>query len=184
MEPRARGILIRGFADAARDLWGEEGLRKTTVRLPADVHAATVDRMVIAVEWVPESYVVAWHNAVLAGPCARDAEELRRWIRHATDLSFGRIRRLFLRIATPDLLMRKAAELWRHDHTTGELVTSRRGATAHAVLRDHPYVRDPVASLVIAEVFRHILALSRLEDVHETHKREGESLVVRLSWRG
>jgi hypothetical protein len=182
MEPRARGILLLGFVEAIQSLWGEEGLRKTTLRLPSDVHAATVERIVLAVEWVPEAYVVAWHHAVLEGPCARNEAELRRWIQHATDRAFGQVRRLLLRVVTPELLLRKAAELWRHDHTTGELASSREGKTALAVLHDHPYVRDPVASVVIAEVFRHILSLSHLKNVRETHKREGDSLVVRLAW--
>ena len=86
------------------------------------------------------------------------------------DNGFGRVRKLFLAMATPHLLAAKAAELWRHDHSTGDLVTERTSdSSATMILRDHAYLATPLSRLSIAEICRYAVSLSHVDDVAVTH---------------
>jgi hypothetical protein len=95
------------------------------------------------------------------------------------------VRRAFLSFATPVLLAQRAAELWRHDHTHGQLVLDpdesipgRRRVT----LTEHPFVETPLSRTSFAEVMRYVLSLSRARNVRETHALSAGALVVDLTW--
>jgi len=184
-EPMTRGTVLHSSIEACRELWGEPGLRDALGRLPADVREAATAGDFSALRFYPTRYVNAWDEAKMAGPAGGDEDAFRRSVARGMELGFGRVRRVFLSFATPMLLAQRAAELWRHDHTHGELdvdSSARDEGRARVTLVGHPFIETPLARLAFAEVVRHLLSMSRARNVRETHAHTGESLVVALSW--
>jgi hypothetical protein len=87
--------------------------------------------------------------------------------------------------ATPPRLAERAAELWRHEHTHGTLRIESSDAArgdARLALRDHPFVREPLARIAISEGIRTVLSLSRAHNVRERHAVLNEVLFITLHW--
>lgn len=188
-ESMTRGTILHSVATAVRDLWGDDGLRDATERLPDETRTATTGADFESLGFYPTRYILDWNVAVMDGPAGGDEREFRRTVARSIDLGFGRIRRVFLSFATPTLLAQRASELWRHDHTHGRLVLDpdesvpgRRRIT----LTGHPFVSNPLARMAFSEVLRRVLSLSRVRNVRETHSLKsattGDSLVIVLTW--
>ena len=181
--PFARGSVIHGFRAAAVELWGEGGLALVGERLPLATRMATLDAMVLPFEWVPLEHAVAWHDAVWAGPARADEGELSRFIARSIDLGFGRFKSAFFSNVTPERLVDHAQDLWRYQHTHGEVSVAIDGTTGTVVLRDHPYVGHAASRRVTAETYRHIVTMTGGRDVRTAWGVSGVTLVVQLSWR-
>lgn len=182
-----RGTLLHSVAAGVLDVWGPEGLRDVTARLPEETRAATTGPAFTLLSWYPTRYVMDWDVAKMAGPARGDEAAFRRSVTRSIDLGFGRIRRALLSFATPVLIAERAAELWRHDHTHGLLsVDSAERSQGHArvTLTDHLFTTTPLARMAFAEVTRHVLSLSRARNVRESHdpSGDGDALVITLTW--
>ncbi len=88
--------------------------------------------------------------------------------------------------------MTRAPELWRWQHTHGELaaVVDADGAGGVVTLKDHPYVEHPTSRRVTAESYRCIVTLAGGRDVRVAWGdrltgplSRARELVVQLSWR-
>jgi hypothetical protein len=181
--PSARGSVIHGFRAAALDLWGEGALGLVGERLPLATRVATLDQMVLPFEWLPLEHVVAWHDAVWSGPARADEGQLARFIGRSIDLGFGRFKSAFFSGVTPERLVDRAQELWRYQHSQGEVTVAIDGTTGTVMLRDHPYVGHAASRRVTAESYRHIVTLAGGRDVKTAWGVSGATLVVQLSWR-
>jgi hypothetical protein len=184
-ESCARGTILLALRSAAVTLWRDAGLEAIRSRLPADAAIELFDRPIVADAWIPERYVMAWFKAVFGGPARANAAVFRTFLDRMMDHGFGRVRRFFLTMVTPQLMLQKAPDLWRHDHSHGELIVQTL-ADKHCivVLRDHAYTKTPLSRLAIAEIYRYAMALSRASGVEETHRIDDYGqLNVRISWR-
>jgi len=143
------------------------------------------DRPIVADAWMPEHYVTDWFEAAFGGPAQSNAAVFRTFLDRMMDHGFGRVRSFFLSMVTPQMLIQKAPDLWRHDHSCGELIVQTI-AEQHCVvlLRNHVYTKTPLSRLAIAEIYRYVLALSRAAGVEETHRVDDDGqLNVRISWK-
>jgi hypothetical protein len=188
-DPHARGSVIHGFRAAVVDLWGEQALDALASRLPLATRVATVDALVLPFEWVALEHVVAWHDAIWSGPCRGDESELARLVGRSIELGFGRFKAAFFSGVTPERLVSRAPELWRWQHTHGDLAAAVEGNSGTVVLRDHPYVDHANSRRVTAESYRYIVTMVGGRDVRAawgdrtaTTSRARE-LVVQLTWR-
>jgi hypothetical protein len=184
-ESLTKGTILHSLAAAVRDLWGDDGARALAAELPEETAAATTGAELVPIRWYPTRYLLDWNAAMMEGPARRDEEAFRRCVDRSMDLGFGRVRRAFLALATPTLLGKRAAQLWRHEHTHGSLAIVTEGLapnTARVTLADHPFVTTAYSRVAIAEVMRHLLSLSRAHDVRETHAAHGDALVITLRW--
>lgn len=179
---RVRGHTMLAFREAARELFGEQGLTRIGSRLPTSMLTRIDQRS----EWVPAEFVVAWAEAAWDCLLAHDEVALARYIDRMIDLGFGRVRRLLLAIATPQGVVRRATELWRGELTDGRLVSYGTSPTsARMVLHDHPFLESALLRAIVAEAFRYSLALAGAKDAVAHHEGElGGPLVVSLSWSG
>ncbi len=183
-EPQSRGTILHSQKVSLEMQWGEAGLRSVLERLTPEVREATTGPSFTPLGWYPTRYVVAWIEAIHDGPARRDEAALRKGVDLAIDLSFGRIRRVFLRFATPVLLAERAAALWRREHTHGSLTMDNDLAERRATvtLRCHPFTATFASRVVTAEIFRYVLSLSRAHNVRESHALHGDALRVTLLW--
>lgn len=183
-EPLSRGTIVASIGPAARDVWGDAAWQRVIERLPRETATATTGANLISLQWYPTRYLLDYEQAIFDGPAKRDEEAFRRYVRRRIDMGFGRVRRTFLRFATPERLVTKASQLWRHDQTHGVLkVDLFADGQARLSLRGHPYVPSPLSRMSTAEVMRHILSLSRYRDVRETHALVEDALVITLLWK-
>jgi len=183
-EARAHQQILVAKRAAALALWGETGLARIAAKLPEETRRETIDAPIIAETWIPERWILDWHEAVFRGPAKGDEAALRRFAAEVVQQGFGRVRRVLVKLATPATMASRAAELWRDEHTHGELIARVDKHTAELTLRDHPYVAAPYAGVVMAESMRHAGSLSaRAADVTAQHRRDGDGLVISLAWR-
>jgi hypothetical protein len=178
-----RGSIIHGFREAAVDLWGEKALAHVGERLPMATRVATLDEMVLPFAWLPIEHVVHWHDAVWSGPARADEGELARFISRSIDLGLGRFKSAFFSGVTPDRLIERAQQLWRYQHSHGDVTVAVDGTTGTVTLRDHPYVNHATSRRVTAESYRHIVGMAGGKDVRAAWGVSGTALVVQLSWR-
>jgi hypothetical protein len=149
---------------------------------------ATLDTLVLPFEWVPIEHVIEWHDAIWSGPVRADERELARVVARAIELGFGRFKSAFFAGITPERLVERAQELWRWQHTHGEVTISVEGTSAAVMLKGHPYVDHPSSRRVTAESYRHIVSMTGVRDVRAAWGAVGStggfaSLLVQLSWR-
>jgi len=183
LEMLARGTIFVGFREATLKLWGKAGLEHVAALLPDDVRSTTVDRTVSDVAWLPESYVLAWYQALWSGPCRGSRELFIPVLNRMMDFSFGRVRKGLLALANPSKMIVKAGALWRFDHTHGDLTVEAAEGAAQVRLENHPYTEHALSCMAIAEIWRYCVALCRARGVTETHYREPSgALVVRVRW--
>ena len=181
-EPLAHRRTVVGLRPAVEEIWGKVGVDAVRTAMPGDFLASTAG-MVPSDEWVPVSFVVAWNDAVWEGPAARDKRAYREYVKGTINHGFGRVRKFFLTLATPELLVEKATEMWRAEYTTGEL-TSKLDAPGRAtfLLKQHPFATNPTSSEALAEAFRCVGAYTTKAPIKQTFSREGQALRIQLIW--
>ena len=182
-EPSARRVIFAGFRASANRLWGPSGLEAIGARMPADARHATVDAIIITSEMLPEKYVMAWYEAVWAGPAQRQQPVFCEFLDRMMDHGFGRIRKVLLSLVSPTQLATKAPDLWQHDHDTGVLTSAVEDNVSTFVLRNHLYTTTPLSRLAIAEIYRYALSLARgVQVATQNHGLEQDgSLRVRVT---
>jgi hypothetical protein len=182
-EPCALGHRVVDTREATRDLWGDDAVATVMARLGPE-ERAIFERGAHVPTWVPERVYVAWMREVWAGPCAGDAKDLARWANHVTDRGFGFARRMLMSLASPWLILRRAGDLWRGEHTHGTLAATPLGGTsARFVLSDHPFAEHDFTRLAVSESFRYIIERCHTKWTTQTHERaEDGSLRVLIRW--
>src|SRR5262249_47799340 len=129
-ESSCRGSQFLAFRSAVLEMWGEFGWREVTAALGPDARELLLRAPVSPIDWVPERHMMELSEAVFAGPVGGGDDAYRRFVTKMIDHGFGRIRRFVLQLAPPELLLGRAPDLWRHDHTHGELSVSYAGSQA------------------------------------------------------
>jgi hypothetical protein len=178
--PSALGGRVVDTREATRDVFGDAGLERVLASLTPEAHAVFTG---VAPKWVPELVYLAWTRGVWEEPAAHNSAMLARWVDRLTDRGFGTARRMLMSLASPWVIVRRAGALWRGEHSHGELtIVPHAGKAARFELRDHPFVDDELGATAISEAFRYILFRCRASWVTESHKRDGDALLVELRW--
>jgi hypothetical protein len=182
--PQARRTIFVGFRASAQERWGATGLAEIGARLPDDVREATLSLPSIHAEMLPEAHVLAWYQAAWEGPAGRDRNAYNRFLQGMMNHGFSKVRRALLQFASAQQITRKASELWRHDHNTGELrYVSGDQHSAVVCLSDHVYLATPLARSSVVEILRYAGSLGQNRDVRASYTLESPSLLqVVLSW--
>ncbi len=182
VESLQKRYYFRAAIDATRDLWGDDGLADVAARMPARERAEFFAEPLP--EWSPTRAMIAFNFALWEGPAGRDKPLYFTWVRRVTDLSFGRVRKLFLSMATPERLVLGAGEMWKADQNVGTLVGHVEGRCGTLVLRDHPYTETPQARAGISEMLRYILELSRAKAPVSSHALVAPGVLrIKIRWK-
>ncbi len=181
-EPLTRRKNVLGFRTACERTWGTGAYEQTLALLPNDVREATAGLLPME-EWVPEAFVVAWVGAVWRGPAKQDEATIRRYVASTVAHGFGHVRRLFLRVLTPDIFAKRGPDLWREEHSTGVLEAKLVGERLVRLrLSDHPYIETPLMRIAVAEALRFTTSLTRAKNVTEKHAPRGTPLLIDIAW--
>lgn len=183
-EPCSRAVNFAAYREATRALWGESAVEDLVRAMPDDAGRAFLLAGGAGDAWVAERHVIALGDAAWDGPCGRDRATFHRWVDHMIDYGFGRVRRVLLSLANPPMLLRRAPDLWREDHTHGTFgYVPLAVDSARITLRDHPYIDSPVQRDAFAEALRHAMSLCNIRGVtaEETPAPRGALYVV-LRW--
>lgn len=171
------------YRSAVREIFGELGWSEVVAALPTEARRELVERPVSPISWIPERHMLALSEAIFEGPAARSERAYVELLREMVNQGFGRLRRFLVRFAPPGIVLARAPEFWRHDHSDGELVVHPGERTTRVEIRGHVYATTELARMTAAETFRIILTLTRAEDVtcaqRLLHDRTFE---VSLSW--
>ncbi len=182
-EPCSRGTIFVAYREATRALWGDEAIERLVRAMPEDAGRAFLSTQ-SSDEWVPERHVITIADAAWDGPCERDRVTFHRLIDQMIELGFGRVRRILLSLANPPILLRRAADLWREDHTHGTFgYVPLAVDAARITLRDHPYVDSPVQRDAFGEGLRYAMSLCNVRSVTaEATPAPPGALYVLLRW--
>ena len=183
-EPSARATQLLAFRSAAVTLWGMAGWQTVVDRLPEDARESLApSRLLVAVGWVPERHLVTLAQAVFDGPAHGSEEAYREFVHGVIARGFGRIRRVLVQFASPATVLKRAPELWRHDHTHGELEVEILPSGAVATLT-HPVIPStPLSCTTATEMFRAVLCLTRARNVRAEHSlTRRDRLRVSFQW--
>jgi hypothetical protein len=182
-EPCTRFFMVSAYRDATRVLWGEAGVtRLAAALLPSEATLLLSSQP--PETWIPTRQFELITQAGYYVLCERHTPTFHRWVDHVVELGFGRTRRLLLSLANPPMLLRRAAELWREDHTHGTLgYVPLAVDAARLTLRDHPFVSSPVQRMAIAEGLRHAMSMTNVRSVTaEESTGPANALHVVLRW--
>ena len=182
-ESLCRGTQFFAFRSAVFELWGELGWSEVTAMLSSEAQTSLLKAEVSPVGWIAERHMMALSEAVFAGPSSRQEDVYLRFVTKMIAHGFGRIRRFLVRFAPPELLLERAPDLWRHDHTHGKLSVHVEGQRAHVQLRDHIHTTTELSRLTASESFRCALSQTRALNVRGAHRLdEHGGLDILLEW--
>ncbi len=185
-EQKTKGIVLHAMRLAVLDVWGEAGLAVVAAHVSKDTREQTVEAPLSPLAWVPERFLIEWHEATWKGLARHDEAALCRTIDRRIDFGFGRVRRALLSLVDPEGVIRRATELWKHDHTHGALSVTmgEDGHSVTATLSNHIFCKHRIARRAFAETIRYIANCCRgVKQAKETHSPEGADLVLHVSWQ-
>ena len=171
-----------GFRTACERMWGKTGYESLCRDLSADVRDRTAGMSPLP-DWNALEDLIAWHLAVWNGPAKHDEKIMAQLIDGSVDHGFGYVKRFLLSVSTPQSLAPRVVALWREEFSTGRLEASLlEPRSVQLTLHDHPYVAIPLMRLVMAEVYRYVVSLTKAKHVSAVHAVHGSALVVVLRW--
>jgi len=181
--PHARGTIVAGAIEAVKEIWGDLGFAELRESLPPTVSRTLCDGIVLPMAWYPETYFESCCEVVWRRLSRMDDGAFFRFVHQSVDAGWTIFHRALMRLATPQRLARRAPDLWRHDHTHGELLVDFRETSGTVTIRGYPYARESVVRHGQAEALRYILSHARVRDVRATrHPDTGNDFAVTFDW--
>jgi hypothetical protein len=159
------------MAAAIEHLWGRGALDALRGRLDLPAEHVLFDQIASPLSWYPENLAARIGAIVWDDLAARDEAALQRFAEQTIDHGWGRMHSVLVRLATPRILARRAPELWRRDHSHGDVeVVVVDPTTLRLRLSDHPC--------------RYILSLTRVRDLETVEAPDpAGALVMTATWR-
>jgi hypothetical protein len=172
-----------GALDAVKEVWGDPGWAELREHLPPSARRALCDGIVLPMGWYPETYFESCCEIVWQRLARKDDVAFFRFVHRSVDTGWTIFHRALMRLATPQRLARRAPDLWRHDHTHGELLVDLRENSGTVRIRGCPYPRESIVRHGQAEALRYILSHARVRAVRATrHADTADEFAVTLDW--
>lgn len=166
-----------------RAIWGEPGIAVLREHLPSEARRAVCDEIVLPVAWYPETYFEACCDVIWRLLAREDDARFCDFVQRSIDSGWSIVHRAILRLATPQRLARRAPDLWRHDHTHGELLVDFRETSGTVRIKDYPYAAGSIMHRGQTEALRHILSHARVRRVRATRLDEADyGFVATFDW--
>jgi len=164
-------------------LWGDAGLATLRERLGPDARAALLDEIIMPVSWYPETYFETCNEVVWASLARGDDAAFDAYVRGSIDHLWSRVHRILMGFTTPHRLARRAPDMWRHDHTHGQLDVELRENDGTVRVQGYPYAPGGIMGRGQTEALRYILSHARVKEVRAAHELDAQgTFVATLSW--
>jgi hypothetical protein len=181
-EPKLKKYYAVAAREAALWAWGQGGVDDIAQRMPEPERGEVFAD--VLPPWIAERAMIAMGFGIWNGPAKRSKPEYFRFLHKTTDMSFGRVRKVLMAVATPEKIVTMADELWKSDHTHGSWETHVAPNRARMVLTGHPYADTPHGRTSLAEQIRYIVELTRARDVTASHGQIAPgTMEITLRWK-
>jgi hypothetical protein len=168
--------------DAARWAWGPGGVEDIAQRMPERERAETFAD--VLPPFVSFRAMHALGLGIWNGPAKHSRPDYFRFLHKTTDMSFGRVRKVLIGMASPEKILSMADELWKSDHTHGSWEAHVAQGRARLVLSGHPYADTPHGRTSLAEQIRYIVQRTRAREVTASHGPLGPgAMQITLRWK-
>jgi hypothetical protein len=183
IHPKVRGAIVREEIRSARTLTSDAAVEQALERLsPQMAHEL---RDVLAVSWCSLASLRAFHEAMAAVLKEDPTVWHLRVVEHATREMFSTTWRFFLRLTSPDALVRRASAMYARIFDTGKLEAFLI-APGHSVARltgwpePHAFHLDGVATGIVT-----MLRVAKIEAVRTRWQRtpDGADFEIRTTPR-
>jgi hypothetical protein len=166
-----------------KDLWGDRGASELREHLPPQARRVICEEIVLPVAWYPETYFESCCDVVWRRLAREDEGAFFAFIHRSVDSGWTIVHRALMRLATPQRLARRAPDLWRHDHTHGELFVDLHESHGTIRVRGYPYGPHSIVRRGQTEALRYILAHARVRDVRATPQDDADGdFLVLFEW--
>lgn len=166
-----------------KELWGAPGLAELREHLSDDARRAICDEIILPVAWYPETYFESTCEIIWRRLAREQDEPFFDFVRRSVDSGWTFVHRAVLRFATPQRLARRAPDLWRHDHTHGELFVDFGETSGIVRIKGYPYPRESTMHHGQTEALRYILSHARVRDVRAKRLDEASGdFVATFEW--
>lgn len=122
LHPQVRGTIVREELRAARRLTSDESVDEALSQLAPET--AEELRDVLAVSWCPLASLRAFHEAIAAVLQEDPTVWHQRVVERATEEMFHSTWRFFLRLTSPEGLVRRASTMYARIFDTGQMEAS------------------------------------------------------------
>jgi len=183
-EPVCRSTQLAAFRLGAMSAFGDETWRKAIDSLSAEAKRDLFPSgLPKSSGWVAERHMMELASAIF-DVRDRNLHLYREFIGAVIDEGFGKIRRVLVSFASPQMLLHRAPDLWTYDHSHGRLEVEYQEKAARVSVEHPQLLRTDLSCITMAEMFRAILCRTRAENVRERHVREQDEtrMTILLSW--
>lgn len=132
--PLRRSVLL-ALRETTRARLDPAVSAEVAARLSGEVLEIWSGQRPLTEDWYDETVSVRIVEALHAVLSPR---ALSDFVQRFCENGFGRLRRMFLSLATPMMLASRAPGFWSYDHTTGEMTTEPIEGGVRVTIRDHP----------------------------------------------
>jgi hypothetical protein len=173
-----------GMTGSVQRLWGAAGLDAMKRQFDPPERRVLFEEIALPGAWYAEELTARFRRIVWTDLAGHNETTFAGFVDRSVDHGWGRIHSVLVRLATPRTLAHRAQELWRQDHSHGNVEVEMDDTTARLRLFNHPYLRDPVMRRFQAEAFRYIFSLTRVRDLRTVIGSDPEgALVMTATWR-
>jgi hypothetical protein len=181
-EPKLKKYQVAAAREAALWAWGPGGVDEIASHMPERERGEIFAE--ILPPWVAERALIALGFGIWNGPAKRSKPEYFKFLHKQTDLSFGRVRKVLLGVASAEKIISMADELWKADHTHGSWETHVAPNRARMRLTGHPFADTPHGRTSLAEQIRYIVQLTRVREVTASHGLVAPgAMEITLRWK-
>ena len=107
-EPLAHQRILVAKRAAALEFFGVDGHQRIARYLPEKTRKETIDVALISETWIPERWILDWHEAEWKA-VGGDPVAFLRFCDAVVDQGFGKVRRVLIKLVTPALMASRAA---------------------------------------------------------------------------
>jgi hypothetical protein len=119
LHPKVRGAIVREEIRAARALTSDAAVEEALARMPPEVSDEVRD--VLAVSWCSLGSLRVFHETMAAVLKEDPTVWHLRVVEHATQEMFSTTWRFFLRLTSPEALVRRASTMYARIFDTGKM---------------------------------------------------------------
>ena len=178
-QPEIRRSVLLAIRETARTQLDDPTRAAVGARLTGESLEIWEAMRPLTADWYEESISVRIIEALHA---VASQPAFVAFIEKLCDNGFGRLRRMFLSLATPIMLASRAPDFWAYDHATGKMTTEEVEGGVLVSITEHPYAESKACRSLMTEYVRHAFSLTRVKRVTASEDPERGKFGIVVQW--